>query len=156
MLEFEPFTTRAPGRSRKKVLCQTCGATGIYQPVGPNGVPAWLCRAYPACSSYVGVHAGTENALGTMANAELRAERVKAHGWIDRLWRGKKTPTRTEVYQVVSQFLGVRHFHVAQCNLAQLAKLSVRRADIERVLGRLSPAQAPGPATAPSHLVRRC
>jgi hypothetical protein len=145
LFELDPPPPKPPGRSRKIVLCLSCGATGIFNPVGPNKVPAWLCQHYPACDSYVGVHPGTENALGTMANAELRSERVKAHGWIDRIWRGKMTPTRKEVYQLISQSIGVRHFHVAQCDQALLVKLSARRADIERAFVGLAPATGPAP-----------
>lgn len=137
MVELDPLARKIPGRSRKKVLCLTCGAGGIFTAVGPNRVPAWLCQNYPTCGSYVGVHPGTENALGSMAGGELRAERVKVHGWIDRLWRGKKTPTRKEVYQLIAQASGVRHFHVAQCDQPMLVKLSARRAEIERAFGRL-------------------
>ena len=143
MVELDPLTPKIPGRSRKKVVCITCGAGGVFAAAGPNQVPAWLCQNYPTCDSYVGVHPGTENALGTLANAELRAERVKAHGWIDRIWRGKRTPTRKEVYQLIAQAIGVRHFHVAQCDLPMLVRLRTCRADIERTFGRLEP--IPGP-----------
>ena len=138
MVALDPLRTKPPGRSKKTVVCLTCNSQGVFTVAGPNRVPAWLCMHYPICDSYVGVHPGTEIALGTMANAELRAERVKAHLWVDRLWRGKKSPTRKEVYQLVAQVIGVRHFHVAQCDMPLLGKLRACRADVERAFGRVA------------------
>ena len=128
---------RLPGQSRKKVLCLSCGKPGVFVETGPNRSPAWLCVDYPNCDSYVGCHPGSQNALGSMAGPSLRAARVKAHGWIDRLWRGKKQPTRKEVYQVISQLLGLKHFHVAQADQALLEKLDSRRKDVDRAFDRL-------------------
>lgn len=148
MVELETLTRKEPGKSRKKVICNSCAGLGIFSALGPNNAPAWLCLNYPACDSYVGCHPGTENALGTLANAELRAARVKAHGWIDRLWRGKKSPTRKDIYQVIGQAIGVRHFHVAQSDMQLLDRLNARRADLERAFGRVT---KPVPAAAPAN-----
>lgn len=130
-------TIKAKRRQRrpKPVTCLSCSGSGVLADKGPNGVPAWICEAYPGCDSYVGVHPGTTFALGTMAGPDLRAERVKTHRWLDRLWRGKKTPTRKEVYQLVGKVLGVRRFHIAQADLSLLAKLALRRAAVEQALG---------------------
>lgn len=118
----------------------------MFSAKGPNGVPAWLCAAFPACDSYVGCEKGTENALGSPAGPDVRAARVKAHGWIDSLWRGKTAgPTRSEVYLLLSQLMGVRKFHVAGADLVLLKRLENRRPDIERAFGRLlEPSQATG------------
>jgi len=129
---------RKPGESRLKVVCLTCGKPGLYAAKGPNNVPAWLCSAYPGCDSYVGCEKGTERALGSPAGPEVRAARVAAHRWIDRLWRNKTSPTRKEVYQVVSQVLGVRNFHIARADLNGLQRLETRRLAIERTFERIS------------------
>ncbi len=134
---------RKPGQSRKKVFCLTCGKPGIYTQVGPNRAPAWICSD-DGCDSYVGCHPGTENALGHLAGPELRAGRMRLHTWIDRLWRGKTSPTRKEVYLVLSQVMGVKSFHIAQADLEMVAKLELRRFDVERACGRL-----PDPKTKP-------
>lgn len=133
MVELETFKTQRRQKRPKPVSCLTCGGLGVLADRGPNGVPAWVCEAYAAgCDSYVGVHPGTTLALGTMAGPELRAARLKTHRWLDRLWRGKATPTRKEVYQLVGTILGIRRFHVAQSDLPLLAKLAVRRAAVEQ------------------------
>lgn len=132
MVELETFRAKRRQKRPRPVTCVTCGGVGILAEKGPNNVPAWLCEAYPGCNSYVGVHPGTTLALGTMAGPELRAERLKTHRWMDRLWRGKISPTRKEVYQLVGKVLGIRRFHVAQADLPLLEKLALRRATIER------------------------
>ena len=119
-------------KSNKWVICLTCGAGGVYTTAGPNHVPAWLCFYYPDCDSYVGVHKGTESALGTIAGPEIRVRRSAAHVWIDRLWRGRESPSRKEVYQLISHVVGMKHFHVAQCDGALLERLELRRREIEQ------------------------
>lgn len=126
MVELETFRAKRRQKRPRPVTCVTCGGVGILAEKGPNNVPAWLCEAYPGCNSYVGVHPGTTLALGTMAGPELRAERLKTHRWMDRLWRGKISPTRKEVYQLVGKVLGIRRFHVAQADLPLLEKLALR------------------------------
>lgn len=46
----------------------------------------WKC---PECGAYVGVHKGTDKALGRVANAQLRIAKQLAHTAFDRLWRLK-------------------------------------------------------------------
>lgn len=48
----------------------------------------WLCRNYPDCDAYVGVHDGTEEPKGRLANADLRQAKIEAHRVFDPLWRG--------------------------------------------------------------------
>lgn len=46
----------------------------------------YLCRP---CKAWVGVHKGTDNAIGRIANAELREEKKLAHYYFDKLWNAK-------------------------------------------------------------------
>lgn len=41
------------------------------------------------CDAYVGVHKGTDQALGRLANKELREAKKKAHFYFDQLWDRK-------------------------------------------------------------------
>lgn len=43
------------------------------------------------CKAWVGVHKGTDVALGRLANAELRKWKIKAHDLFDKLWKKKAT-----------------------------------------------------------------
>ena len=45
----------------------------------------YLCRT---CGAYVGVHDGTDIALGRLANKELRVAKIKAHHVFDQIFRG--------------------------------------------------------------------
>ena len=42
----------------------------------------YLCRP---CDAYVGVHRGTNKALGRLANKELREAKKEAHFWFDKI-----------------------------------------------------------------------
>ena len=44
----------------------------------------YLCRP---CNAYVGVHKGTNQALGRLANAELRELKKQAHKHFDPIWQ---------------------------------------------------------------------
>jgi DNA-directed RNA polymerase subunit RPC12/RpoP len=46
----------------------------------------YLCDNYPVCSAFVGVHKGTTNPLGTLADTDLRELRKKCHAKFDDLW----------------------------------------------------------------------
>lgn len=48
--------------------------------------PTWTCVR---CQAWCGCHPGTENALGRLANAELRAAKQRAHAAFDPLWKRK-------------------------------------------------------------------
>ena len=63
----------------------------------------YLCNR---CNAYVGVHKGTNQALGRLANNELRKYKIKAHDAFDKLWKSKQM-TRTEAYKQLSEHLGI-------------------------------------------------
>ena len=80
---------------------------------------AYICVDYPGCDSYVGVHNGTDKPKGRMANAELRAAKIKAHAAFDPIWRERfriksaqdksytKGMARNGKYKKLSQILGI-------------------------------------------------
>lgn len=45
------------------------------------------------CQAWVGCHPGTTNALGRLANAELRKAKSDAHAAFDPLWKKKQAQT---------------------------------------------------------------
>jgi hypothetical protein len=49
----------------------------------------YICTGYPSCDAYVGVHKGTDRALGRLANRELREAKKAAHAAFDVLWMAK-------------------------------------------------------------------
>lgn len=70
----------------------------------------YLCRP---CKSWVGVHKGTDNALGRLANSELREYRKEAHSFFDQLWQAKikqgftKTQARKRAYKWLGSQMGI-------------------------------------------------
>ncbi len=48
----------------------------------------YLCKP---CDAYVGVHKGTNEALGRLADKDLRFWKKEAHKYFDALWRRKKS-----------------------------------------------------------------
>jgi len=66
------------------------------------------------CDAYVGCHKGTRKALGNLANAELRALRIKVHTAFDPFWRSK-VMTRKQAYIILATKLKIP---LAKCHIA--------------------------------------
>ena len=71
----------------------------------------YRCRP---CKAYVGCHPGTDNALGRLANAELRAAKKSAHRAVDPIWKRKfatgsctKKQARSAAYLWLAETLGI-------------------------------------------------
>lgn len=109
----------------EKVICPYCSSPAIFTDSsviygGRSYGMVYLCRNYPQCDSYVGVHKGTTKPLGRMADPELRAWKNKAHEVFDAYWRGKMP--RHKGYRELSRRMkipiGAAHigmFNVNQC-----------------------------------------
>lgn len=92
---FELFASQRenlPEEERVK-RCRYCSEAAQLLIFGQPGYPyrncygpTWVCVP---CGAWVGCHPGTERALGGLANAELRAWKVKAHAAFDPLWEAK-------------------------------------------------------------------
>jgi DNA-directed RNA polymerase subunit RPC12/RpoP len=75
----------------KHMRCPYCGsavhlrsANGIYKNNKENTL-LYVCSSHPVCDAYVRVHPGTTVPVGSLANAKLRALRVTAHQYFDKL-----------------------------------------------------------------------
>lgn len=84
----------------------------------------YLCRP---CDAWVGVHKGTDQPLGRLANKELRQWKQKAHASFDPLWEAKlqrrrqergpsykKTWARGSGYAWLARQLGIQ---IKQCHI---------------------------------------
>lgn len=79
---------------------------------------AYYCKP---CDAYVGCHNNTKKALGTMANAELREWRKKAHAHIDPVWKsGDKK--RGDIYAILKEKLG-RPIHIGESDIEICKKI---------------------------------
>lgn len=88
-----------------------------------HGKKFWLCRG---CNAYVGCHDGTTTPFGTLANAELRTARMRAHAVFDALWVNERFrgTMRTKAYAWLAVKMGIKFedchiglFSVTQCKL---------------------------------------
>lgn len=87
----------------------------------------YLC--FP-CKAWVGVHNGTNQALGRLANYELRQAKIQAHAYFDGMWKKKmernkmsKNVARNLAYEWLARMMGLTRddchigmFDVAECN----------------------------------------
>lgn len=93
------------------VICDYCGeaarlTTGreVY-PHRPDlhGKSFYVCTP---CDARVGCHPGTTNALGRMANMELRLAKMAAHAAFDPLWKTGRMK-RKAAYKRLAEVLGI-------------------------------------------------
>lgn len=72
----------------------------------------YLCAP---CKAYVGCHPKTTRPLGRLANAELRAWKMRAHTSFDPIWRNGKL-SRKEAYAWLAREMGltVEETHIGQ------------------------------------------
>lgn len=89
-------------------VCPYCKAETVYVDSSEvyNGTSygmIYLCRP---CDAWVGVHKGTDKALGRVADADLRKWKIKAHDAFDRLWHERRL-RRKSAYRKLSFYLGI-------------------------------------------------
>lgn len=119
-----------------EVFCSYCGnpaqlVTGekIY-PSWPNLKDSKYWRCEP-CGAYVGCHPANQRhgmigiePMGTLANAELRSARMKAHAEFDPLWKSKRR-TRKQAYKWLADSMGIheKDAHIGLFNIEQCQKV---------------------------------
>jgi hypothetical protein len=109
-------------RQSERVICPYCNQpaewtsnAAVYGREHGKSWMMWLCRCQPGFV-YVGCHQNSRTPLGTMANKELRAWRIKAHAAIDPIWKDGRMQ-RQEVYDWLSERRGFR-VHVGESDIA--------------------------------------
>lgn len=76
----------------------------------------YLCRS---CDAYCGVHKGTDEALGRLANKELRYWKKKAHEHFDKIWK-EGLLKRKKAYSELSTYLGIprKYTHIGMFSVS--------------------------------------
>jgi hypothetical protein len=107
----------------RKVRGELVDSAVVYG--GRSFGPIWMCPE-PGCGAYVGIHANSATFApkGTLANAETREARKRAHAAFDGLWKGGLMP-RTEAYALLAAFMGVepKRCHIGYMNPAECAQV---------------------------------
>lgn len=105
-----------------RIFCPYCGRETEYTDskviYGRSYGMIYLCKP---CDAYVGVHKGTDRALGRLADKELRYWKKAAHAAFDPIWKCGWMK-RSQAYKWLAQRMGLRPgqahigmFDVAEC-----------------------------------------
>ncbi len=108
------------------VICPYCGQPAVLtsseEVYGRDYGLLYLCAP---CDAYVGVHRGTTKPKGTLANAELREWRKRAHAAFDPLWQDilttcpnvAKHKARNGAYRLLAEQLEIP---VKECHIGMM------------------------------------
>ena len=122
------------------IHCPYCTKPAKYLPSsatiyhGHDYGPVYACLP---CDAWVGCHPGTDKPLGRLADAELRAMKMRTHAAFDPIWKArferknvidpryKKGMARGGRYKVLAELMGIPRnechigmFDVARCQRA--------------------------------------
>ena len=89
-----------------------------------HGNPIYACMP---CRAWVGCHPGTTNALGRLANGELRKAKMAAHAAFDPLWK-EGDMKRKQAYKWLSERLGIDY---RDCHIGMFDQASCERVVLE-------------------------
>lgn len=107
------------------MICPFCKKSAVWcenkEVYGHNTGKSWMIYLCKPCNAYVGCHQNSKKPMGTMANAEMRLWRGRAHNVIDPLWRSKGM-RRNEVYDFLSAQFS-KEIHIAQCDIEMCKKI---------------------------------
>ncbi len=107
------------------INCPYCGSNAslVSSTIVYNGQDyglIYLCDKYPECDAYVGVHEGTNQPKGRLANAALREWKIKAHGAFDPLYKSGKM-TRKQAYKLMQRLMNMdrKEAHIGNFDIEQ-------------------------------------
>lgn len=108
--------------------CNLCGGDVEYVPnstiYGGRSYGSGYCYMCKGCGAYVGVRKSkSRQALGILANAEMRAWKIKCHNLFDEFW--KSNGQRNKCYERLAESLGIErsdcHFGYFDLDMLQKA-----------------------------------
>lgn len=108
----------------RQVTCDYCGkpAQFVDSAIVYGGRSYGMIYHCPDCRAWVGVHKGSDQPMGRLADAELRRWKRGAHAAFDPIWRGKTPFTRRAAYAWLAEEMGlppekthIGMFDVEQC-----------------------------------------
>ena len=81
----------------------------------------YLCAP---CDAYVGCHPGTTNALGRLANAELRKAKMAAHSAFDPIWKsGQKKRSSAYAWLADALQMPKKDCHIGMMDVADCLRV---------------------------------
>lgn len=116
--------------AEKQTTCPYCGrqatlraATDVYGPRAANWQSDYVWQCAP-CAALVSCHPGTIEPMGTLANAELRQWRRRAHDHFD-TWRKRQGIRRSTAYRRLAKRMKLPdcRAHIAMFDVEQCKKV---------------------------------
>lgn len=120
------------------LVCPYCGNKTVYidSSIVYNGISYGMIYACRPCDAYVGVHKGTNKALGRLANYELRQAKKEAHYYFDqiaktslinKIWKEyiPNLGNRNKAYLWLSKKMNIpkEHCHIGMFDVAECKKV---------------------------------
>ena len=123
---IDKYILRRPVYGPKCPYCQSLSvlvdSAAIYN--GQSYGNAYVCENYPECDTYVGCHPDSANPVGTLANAQLREWRKKAHAIFDQIWMGGGKSRAAAYTELANRMnMKVSRCHIGMMNAAQCQKV---------------------------------
>lgn len=106
-------------------ICPYCGRRTEYtdseEVYGKSYGMIYICRP---CNAFVGVHKGTNMALGRLANKDLREAKKNAHLYFDKIWK-LSILGRSESYKWLSSMLEIpiEYTHIGMFSIETCRKV---------------------------------
>lgn len=98
-------------------ICNLCGGKVIYTSnsvIYGREYGSGKCYLCTNCGAYVGTHKPRpKEALGLLANKEMREMKVKCHSLFDERWKSKKHKSRRKAYEQLANQLKIP---VSECH----------------------------------------
>lgn len=108
------------------MICQYCNKEAVWTEnkaiYGKNYGKSYMCYYCKPCNAYVGCHKNSKAPLGTMANAELREWRKKAHAEFDPIWKNRSQKNRGKLYEEISRHFG-KDIHIGASDLVMCQRI---------------------------------
>lgn len=115
----------AIGAEREDVRCGECGSPMVlrYTPK-LGGRKFYGCSRYPSCRGTHGAHQESGEPMGTPADPDTKAARMRAHAAFDTLWRSGAMK-RKAAYAWMRETLGLTpdQAHVSRMDVATCERL---------------------------------
>ena len=111
IVSYEPFPT----------TCNICGGRVLFNACDKSKSTSGYVYYCTQCHSWVGTKPDNiREALGLLANYDIRKRRVELHRWFDKLWKNHKE--RANLYSKLANEMGVEEIHFSRLSSEELDK----------------------------------
>lgn len=106
---------------KRPKVCNICGGKVKFNRADKNKSKSGFVYYCTQCHAWVGTHPKSVwDALGELANHDMRQKRWEIHKWFDKLWRNHEE--RDMYYNKLAVALGKSECHFSQMTMEELEK----------------------------------